>query len=82
MKETVSYEDPMDIYALPGTKIVFTGKNGWDHEKQYHLDKLRVGGVYTVKETEVHNCSTVVYLNEVDGTFNSTCFVELKGGTL
>lgn len=56
----------MNIYALKGHKVKFTGQNGYDLEREYAKKILKVGGIYTVDHTEVGQSSTSVYLEGVD----------------
>lgn len=66
----------MDIYSKPGTKVVFTGLNGGEIEQASARKKLVIGKSYTVKRTEIEGWYTDVYLNEVEGSFNSVLFIE------
>lgn len=68
----------MNIYAAPGSKIVFTGEGGRDAERALARRLLTVGQAYTVKYTNVLNWSTEVYLEETDdGPFNSVMFEDV-----
>lgn len=70
----------MNIFALKGYKVKVTKKSanqGHDSDKKNIAEKLRIGKIYTVKRTEVHNSSTSVYLQEVEGVFNSVNFEEV-----
>jgi len=66
----------MDIYAKPGTEIIFNHpSNGYDHDQEEAKNHLILGSVYTVERTVVHSWHTDVYLKEVPGiSFNSVLF--------
>lgn len=66
----------MDMYAKPGTRVIFTGQNGWSSEPAlYQSMGLVVGSEYTVESTDVDSSSTAVYLKEFPGKrFNHVCF--------
>lgn len=63
----------MNIYAKPGTKVVFDHPEcGTKHDKEKAAKFLTVGTTYTVAKTEVHNWHTNVWLEELpDFWFNS-----------
>lgn len=67
-----------DIYSAPGTKIIFLGENGYEHELEDAKSKLTVGVVYTLKYSDVDSCTTDFYLEEIDGCFNSVMFGKIK----
>ena len=65
----------MNIYAVPGSKVVFLNKHGYESQRDYALVcGLEEGGVYTVRHTEVSRSSTLVYLYEFATGFNSVMF--------
>jgi hypothetical protein len=70
----------MNIYAEPGTKIVFRHPNyGYGHD-QRNLKNLGlvVGQTYTVAWTEVGDSHTHLYLEEFPGVaFNSVNFEDV-----
>lgn len=66
----------MDIYATPGTKIVFTGKNGTNSEQEQARLVLEVGKTYTLAYAEIGSWRTEIFLEEVSGGFNSVMFLE------
>lgn len=68
----------MNIYANKGDKVIFTGKNGTDHDKEYATKKgLKVGATYTIESTDVGGWHTTVYLQEVpNASFNSVMFMD------
>jgi hypothetical protein len=71
--------ESMDIYSEPGTKVIYTGKNGYSHDKKHADEYLEVGKTYTVDHTEVYSWSSVVYLDEIaDQSFNTVHFVEAE----
>ncbi|MDE2232990.1 MAG: hypothetical protein KGJ90_02550 [Patescibacteria group bacterium] len=67
----------MDINAKKGTKVIFLGGTiemvrwgGNDDPRE----KLVEGEIYTVDHTEIHSWHTKVFLQEVEGAFNSAHF--------
>lgn len=67
--------ETMDIYSPKGTKVVFTGKNGYDHERENACTLLKIGDTYTVERTEVGQSHTTVFLQEQSAIgFNSVHF--------
>jgi len=67
----------MNIYAKPGTKVVFIGCSNDQLRWGSHTGRpelLNVGGAYTVKRTEVHSSYTKVFLEETEGSFPSVSF--------
>lgn len=68
----------MNIYARPGTKVRYTGENGYDHEHDdIQTMGVSIGEILTVKETEVGSWKTYVYFEELDGGFNSVLFEDI-----
>lgn len=69
----------MNIYATPGSKVVFAfPKNGYSHHQEI-AKQLKVGETYTVKETRVYAWHTDVFLEEVPGIpFNSVLFKDAE----
>lgn len=66
----------MDIYAPPGTKIVFLGKNGTSFDQEEARTVLEVGKTYTLAYSEIGSWRTEIFLEEVSGGFNSVMFLE------
>jgi hypothetical protein len=74
----------MNINAPKGTKVVFTGKGGYEFENKIARGILEIGKVYTVESTNVNPYNTNVILEEVTAcspsrirySFNSVMFVE------
>lgn len=68
----------MDIYSKENTKITVTKdsiKNGYSSVEKHARKFLEVGKTYTVKDTEVDNWNTIVYIKEIpDEKFNSVSF--------
>lgn len=64
----------MDIYAKPGSKIRFSGKNGHDHEQEYARTVLTVGKEYIVEGVEVGGWSSTVRLVGHEQGFNTVMF--------
>lgn len=52
----------MNIYALKGHKVRFTGIGGYDSENEFARKHLEVGENYVVDHTDVGQSSTTVYL--------------------
>lgn len=69
----------MDIYSPKGTKVIYTGKGGYDSDREFANKYLTIGEEYIVEKTDVHNWSTDVYLQELpDKPFNSVHFESKK----
>jgi len=69
----------MDIYAQPGTKVIFDNpKNGYSYDQEDCRKHLTFGQIYTVERTDVHSAYTDVWLQEVpDVSFNSVMFSDM-----
>lgn len=68
----------MNIYSKRGTKIVFIGENGYDHDKASAKEILKVGQEYTVQSIDVRSCISYVILEEFQNkTFNTVMFDEV-----
>lgn len=68
----------MNIHAKKGTKVRYTGKNGYDADLQQANQYLVVGEIYTVENTNVSGWSTSVLLQEIHKQrFNSVHFEEV-----
>lgn len=67
--------ETMDIYTAPGEKVVFLGKNGYDHQPEEAKKYLEVGKEYTVEGIDVGSSSSRVYLTEFpEKGFNTVMF--------
>lgn len=65
----------MNIYATPGSKVVFLNKHGCQFQRDDAILRgLEEGGVYVVRRTEVGQSSTAVYLEDFAYGFNSVMF--------
>ncbi len=66
----------MNIYARPGTKLIFAHPNyGYNYDRAHAAKHLTPGKTYTLKRTDVGRSSTRVYLEEIPDTwFNSVQF--------
>ena len=66
----------MDIYAIPGKKVVYNlPNNGRAEDKEMAADYLSVNRVYTIKEMVLGDNISYVKLKEVPGMqFNSVLF--------
>ena len=75
----------MDIYANPGTKVMFIEDRPTKAQIQWggHTDPsiLELGRIYTIERTDVRSSHTKVYLQEFpDVHFNSVWFKEAGKG--
>lgn len=71
------YQEPIDIYAEEGTKVKYTGKNGYDSDKEHANKYLKVGEIYTIDYMIVNGWNTEIYLKEMPNeVFNSVHFVK------
>jgi hypothetical protein len=69
----------MNIYAKKGDKVIYCfPTSGYDYDKEQAKEKLVLNQVYTIERTKVHGWSTDVYLQEVQGSFNSVMFADFK----
>lgn len=71
-----NFDIGMNIYALPGSKVIFAyPDSGYESDQERAKKYLKVGEIYTIKEIRVHDWSTEVFLEEVPGVaFNSVLF--------
>lgn len=76
-KQIEAFPKTMNIYALPGHKVKATKETINYGANQDNKTGVEIEKVYTVKKTIVHSCSTDVYLEELEGRFNSVIFVDL-----
>lgn len=68
----------MDIYAKPGTKVVFDGCGGWPGEADEAKKHLQIGQTYTVEFVWINQYSSAVYLEECPNRpFNTSLFSDL-----
>jgi len=73
----------MNIYTAPGHKVLFTGKGGYEIQKEYAKKFLIEGEEYTVLKLEVGSTSSEVFLEEVPGkSFNSVHFENIGEFTM
>lgn len=70
----------MDIYARPGSKVVFSNPSrGFNDDQSLASEHLEVGKVYTVSSIEVDSWYTDVLLVEVPSVkFNSVLFEDIE----
>lgn len=68
----------MNIYAPPGTRVVFAHPTyGYTPHQETAAEHLVAGDVYTVESTDVGDFHTDVFLRERPGVaFNSVMFEE------
>jgi hypothetical protein len=65
----------MDIYAKPGTLVMFDGRGGYEGEQEAAKKLLTMRGVYAVERVDVFSSSSTVYLAGVKGRgFNTVMF--------
>jgi hypothetical protein len=74
--------DSMNVYALPGFKVIVTEGSalcGSDLDRDRMSTHLGLGGVYTVDHTKVDRNHTSVWIVEFPGVeFNSSNFVDFS----
>jgi hypothetical protein len=70
------WDKTMDIYAPPGTVVVYTGKGGYPIDTEQADRVLKRFETYVVRQTDVGNSYTSVYLYGYEQGFNSCMFVE------
>lgn len=69
-------EASADIRSPVGTKLRYTGLNGYDIDRAYANEHLKEGHIYTLERADIHAWNTDFYLVEVPGkAFNSVHFV-------
>lgn len=69
----------MDIHAEPGTKVKFTGENGYDNDRHVAFSHMDVGDVFTVKDIDIGNWISHVEFEELPGIrFNTVMFEEVE----
>lgn len=72
-------DDIMDIFSEYGTKVKYTGKNGYDSDKEHADNYLNVDEIYTVDYTNVGDWRTTVRLIEFPALlFNAVHFNKVK----
>lgn len=74
------FEDYMDIYSPPGTKVAFVFPNaGWNGDAAWALKHMELGAIRTVRYIEVHSSSSTLYLEEHPKIgFNTVNFAVVK----
>lgn len=55
----------MNIYAIKGFKVKFTGEGGYDKEREWAKELLEEGKEYTIDHTDVGQSSTSIFLQEI-----------------
>jgi hypothetical protein len=69
----------MDIYAKPGTKVRYSGKNGYGFEHKKFLDDgIEIGAIFTIRNVEIGQSKSYVSFEEIDGKYNTVIFEEIK----
>lgn len=69
----------MDIYANPGTKVIFTGNGGYAYDNECARSLIKVGQELTVKRINVDNWISHVEFEEIPGKFfNTVMFDEVE----
>jgi hypothetical protein len=64
----------MDIYAAPGSLVMFDGRGGYDGEQKHARATLRMRGIYRIKDIRISSSSSTVELEGVTGRFNTVLF--------
>jgi len=64
----------MDIYAAPGSLVMFDGRGGYDGEQKQARATLRMRGIYQIKSIRIGSSSSTVELVGVTGRFNTVLF--------
>jgi hypothetical protein len=63
-------------------KVKYTGcskeQEQWGGNDNPEAKGLIVGNIYEVEKTEVHTWHTKMFLKEIDGKFNSVCFLDTR----
>ncbi len=66
-----------------GDKVIYIGCAKIQHAFGNHtgdLTELIPHKIYTINHIEVHSWHTEIYLNGIEGSFNSVCFKPLNEG--
>lgn len=67
----------MDIYTKNGTKVIYTGKNGYEADREKANQYLEVGKEYTVMSVDIGSSMSYVQLEECpEKCFNTVMFDE------
>lgn len=66
------FNESMNIYTIPGTRIVYMGRNGYECDREQANVCLSIGGTYTVKYIDIDCSSSRVELEEVPGKYFNT----------
>jgi hypothetical protein len=66
----------MDIWAKPGSLVMFDGRGGYESEKTHAAKLLTLRRVYEVESINVGSSSSTVALKGVNGLFNTVLFSE------
>lgn len=69
--------ETMDIYAKPGTKVYFLGKNGYESQLNDAFCFFKVGEELTVNRVDVGSSMSYVFFEELTNrSFNTVMFSE------
>lgn len=61
------------------TKVIFTGENGYDSDRNRILSEgVKVGDILTVCAIEIQEWSSTVLLEEIPGWHNTVCFDDVS----
>ena len=68
----------MNIYAEEGTKVVYSGENGYDYQRE-KIESLgvKIGDVLTVAYIDARIWVTYVQFEEIDFMHNSVMFEDI-----
>lgn len=69
----------VDIFAAPGTTIVFSAAGGYDIEKTNAAKHLVIGSAYTLKASDISGFSTRFELEELPGKWFNSCLFSPDG---
>ncbi len=68
----------MEINAKKGTKVLFTGKGGYDDDNKYANKYLKIGQIYVVDFIRIYNWTTdVTLIGFPEKKFNSVHFDDI-----
>lgn len=68
----------MNINSPKETKVIYTGKGGYESDKVTGDEFLVVGQEYTIEKTIVHSYSTDIHLKEIQNKWETGVRVMFK----
>ena len=72
MSELPDWAITLNIYATPGTRVRYTGLNGYDADKEHANKYLVKGNIYTVRSIDISSWGSKVEFEEGPGLFFNT----------